>query len=836
MKSKPLSNTTKKVDTYLGPLFTERYTDIANCKEINVIASSNKSGITKCEDLNVTQLVQDEIIKTNNDTTKLLVTDDTVPLISSIPQIDIESSDMEIMHMKSNDIYVNTNVSIINDELNDVLLENERKRKIFIDNSNYDPNENLFNDDSTPKKLKVGDQFTNECKQFIFSVMNSFLASDNFNEGTDYEELGQKLNMNHIREEHKIFLQKVKEEYHMKGGKKIANICHQLRDEIVKSTCTTYFKLLGQALKKTFEVVAQAVDTSPSELDNNFSNIKMFESDLGMNGGAGTKQKTKFKAQMVLDLHAPNSIARKSATMTYFGHLRHHADVSIINDNSYPESKSLESRFVNLDKNGTINADSGPLEMPFALLHVENTSSDLPPKLRLVSASKESPEVMTKFLAPAIGKISTEITETIFNKKKTKADEKEAQNQNQSFADISGYVPCPLLKCDMSECVKPELRYDAVDAEILLPNVRKESVKFLDLTSDNFMSSQYKDLAIKYIMNYLTKLKSLHHTSAQQSILPPLITNVMEDIRRIACKISWLLELSVYVYDLFVGKKNATDLRCLNINTSMIMDVIMNVLQADKIIAGYFHLYCLITELYGDGIGVSQTSQYNVALERRPSWIKTLTRAFLRLRVDNGTKTPLKLKTLKTFLVDTENDTLITTLNDIIPHCGSYLIANMLYSAYVGMEAKTIYRCMTFGDKFFSGSIYSNILDLDKTTAGNQIIIGRHALYRNFSKRDAKKLDVSSLMEQLTMSAFIDAVSNKVISINELVDYYLKRNIIPKENIKEQKQEILSKCLKLHVSMIQENYEKRLFITNIFPLVWNVIMGKDPLASDEEDD
>ena len=845
-QSPQLSTIMRTVDAFLEPLFTERYTMPSTCNEKTAICSSTRTQMITCEDIEVNKLIQDHLLQACN-VPPLFTSDEPMPPAPSIPSINNQNT--EIYNFHQHYTFLQKQSEYINRADDSYCSNGDQcgtKRKQFEDDSNYDPCENIFGNVSASKKTKNEAIFSEaECDDFIHALMYSLLNKNTADDRLVYHTLKDEVNFTEMSKKYKNFLSMIQKVHKKKGGKHIAKNCLSLKEKLIKNVCKTYFELIGIAMTKTFSAVAKTIDFSPEQLDSEFDTISIFESDFGgNNNNSNSNQKTKFKATVMLDINAPNSVVKRSTTMTYYGHLRHQLDVSINNDKKiYPECKSMDSRIANLTIKNSIPAEDGQLVAPLALQHVEKSMSNLPPLLKLLDPINETLVTHAQFISPPKGKISTEITELNFGNKTSKAEETESSYYDENVNNIGagGYVPCPLINCDKPEQVKLDLKYCAVVADDLLPTIRKESVRLLDLISDSFMSPDFHENAVKYVHTYLSKLNCQSHSS-HESILPPMMKHVIDDVGYIIRKISWLSECAVYIYDIFAGKNDATDLKWPEITTKYVIQIISEILADNKIISGYFHLYCLMTELYGDTIGVSHTPHYyNISLERRASWIKTFCRAFLRLRVDNGGPKQLKWKTLKTFLADNglekNKNLLVTTMNhDIVPSHGSYLMTNMLYGAYCGREPKSVFRYMSFGDQFFSGSLFSNILGLNRNYTGNQIVVGRHALYKNWSKRTTKKIDIDTLLNQITVSSLIDFLDNSTITINDLVEYYVNKNIVPKENIAEQKNTFLLECLDIHSGMIQENYEKRLYLTSIFPKVWNILIGKCPSASDDDDD
>ena len=817
-----LSTIIKKVEEFLEPLFTDRYTIHTECP--SPIVSSNRIPMIACEDLNISRLIADELIKTEK-VLPFLTTDESIPSSTSIPTINQDLKEIIGAHERYDQFKKNSSILFdTNDETD--LMETQAKRKHFNANG-IDDSGDLFSNASPAKISKCDDNENNEheMEEFILSVMYSVLVSKKPDNVLKYEDIKKEFNLNHLHKNHLEVLKNICDKYKKQGGHEIFQKCLSLKIKLVDAICNLYFDLLGNALNKTFTSVSHALNMSPLQLDDDYDMISLY------NDNSNNYAKSKLKAKMVLDICAPNSIVRKSTTLTYFGNLRHQLDVNVING-FYPDSKSLESRIQGLTQKFSTEAELHQLTTTPGLLHVERMPNGLAPKLVLLNPTNGTPEVNTPFIAPAIGKITAELTEPNYSKATANIDD-------NTPASEYGYVPSPLLNCDTPHYGIVYPRYDVVSADELLASIRQPYVRMTDLTTPNFMSSQFHDKAVEYGMKYLTKLNRSNHTS-NRPILPPLLTNISQDIRRIIGRINLLMDVPVFIYDAFIDKKRETKTQLSDIN---VKDVIYKILQNDKIKAGFFHLFCVMGELYGDCIGSSHTLQYNVPLERRASWIKTFSRAFMRLTLCTGNSKQLKWKAFKTFIVNNSctnsRQCFITTLNDVVPPHGSYMLGNMMYTSYSGVEASNVYRTMSVGDPFPSNSIYAHFLDLNTNTCnGKQIILGKQALYKNWTATNSKKTDIDTLINQLHMSSFIDELNSNCISIYDLVDYYQRKNIIPDNINSDNKEFILLECLNIHRAMIQESYEERLYTAQIFPRVWNILNGKDPsgMSDDSEDE
>ena len=828
----PLLTVMKIVQSTLNPLFTERYTISPHCVECIGLQTSSKIKMNTCEDINIVQFIQDYLIQ-NHTTTPLNIKDNPIPTANAIPIIK-EGDDYDDDVCYSYSTMPTEYSSLINPE-------GESKDKKFIkhtfatDDNLNDTFENDFSTSPARKKLRVNDNFQDECNEFVTAVLYSYLANNDSDETPSYEDLKSKLDVNNLLPSHYKFLKKVKKMFHKDGGKEIAEKCVKLKHNMIKGICEKYFWLLGNTMMKTFHAVAKAIKTQPDQLDSDFSNISIHKPDYGDNNSISTgNEKANIRSLISLDIHAPNSIIRKSTTLSYIGHIKHQIDVANgLKKNTYPDVKSIDARVSQLAAADLgINAEVGTLRTPFGLIDIENNSSDNIPLLKLLNPMTGSPTITKTFLAPPLGKIRNELTEMTFEKKSQNKDNGYEAGKNMFNIIDDGYNPCPLINFDKSD--ESMKKYDAVDANTLYSAIKNPSVKFQNMLSHNFLSTENHDLTVRYIKNYLTMLNSVHYSTGQSS-LPPLIYNVIFDIRRIICKIVCLFEIPTYIYDIFIGKKTPTKLHWPDISTPKVIQTITDIMKGNSVITGFFHLYCLMTELYGDTIGVSQSNHYNTALERRASWIKTFCRGYLRLCVGDGGNNQLKWKTFRTFVANNSfqnnENLLIPTLNhNAIPAFGSYLLANMMYISYIGIDGKTIYRRLTFGDPFFSNSIYSSFLDLNSYVPTDQIIIGRHALYKNWTRQ---KIDIEYLSLHSTMTSFVDIIANKVVSISDLIQYYYKNSIIPENNIKDQKEEIITGCLNIHENMIKDSYDKRTYMSIIFPKVWSILIGNN--SSDDED-
>lgn len=823
-----LSSVIKKVDDYLEPLFMERYTVTPQCWQEEAIVSTSRTPMTTSEDINICKLIEDELIKMGN-VSPFFISDHSTPQSSDIPVIDIDVKEL-------NDFYEKYG-SCSAESIHDSLTQNsslQGKRKVFKDNNVCEGGDDLFQNTSLPKVMKIDEDFENDCGNFVSSAIYSLLVNKKIDKIFTYEDMKKEVNFTNLTMHQAEFLQKVQSIYGKQGGHKIAQMSCKLMKQLAENSCKTYFNLLSYAVKKTFVSVALALNMFPEQLDDDYDMISVYD-----NGSSNNK--TKIKARNVFDIHTTNSIMRKSTMLSYFGHLRHQLDINVLSDGVYPESKAIESRIVALTQKHSIEAEQGHLYISPTLINIEDDSSgSLPPTMTLTEPVKGIPELNATFISPAFSKLTGELTEPNFTKKIGKSDETENTEKEEEQDDLAGYVPCPLLNSDKMCHGIATRKYDSVNGDELLATLRKQSVHFLSLTSDTFMSSQHHSKAAHYVINYLSKLNCYNH-SFNKSILPPLITNIWQDIRRIICQIDLLMALPVYIYDFFAGKRKETKITSSDITSDVTMSVISNILERDKIASGLLHVLCVMTELYGDSIGVSHTPQYNVSLERRSAWIRTLTRGFMRLHVANGNQQRvLKWKSFKSFLPNNGNEgnknKLITTLHDIIPSHGHYILANMSYTGYPGVEASDTFRNLSFGDPFPNSSIYTFVLDLSKCQSGKQIIVGQQPLFKNWTKIRNKKLDIDTILNQFTMSSFVDDFNNKVISIHDLIDYYQRNQILPSKVAPDMKDKVLADCIDIHAGMIQEDYEKRLYTTCIFPQIWNVLLGKDVTFVSEDED
>lgn len=824
-----LSNIIKKVDDCLGPLFTDRYTSNPNCFQENAISSSNRLPMTTCEDINIGKLIEDELLKKGN-ISPFIISDQPIPSPTTIPDIGLQVKQLQGLYEMIN----NGREEEASNETGTFLLPGN-KRKHFQDEDICNRDENLFAATSLPKVAKTDTDLEEECNKFVMSAAYSFLVNKKLENIATYESLKEEINVSQLFANHVEFLKKVQNIHGKQGGRKIAQQCCVLMSEIVENVCKTYFDILGCAMHKTFTSVASVLNMLPEQLDEEYEKISIYDN------GTSSANKTKIKAKNVYDIHAPNSVMRKSTILSYIGHLRHQLDINVLNEGVFPESKAIDRAITALTQKHSIEAELCQLYITPALLNVVESSDDLPPTLTLLDPMKGIKVLNTPFISPAVSKMMAELTEPNYAKKINKCEEVDTANMSEIKNDVLGYVPCPLLNCDKMCHGISARKYDSVDGDDLLSSLHQDSVRFLNLLSDSFMQSQFHNRAVQYVITYLSKLNCYNHSSTR-SILPPLITNVWQDIRRIICKVDALMEIPVRIYDVFAKRKKETKISNTDVNSDIMISVISNILKKDKISCGFFHLFCLMTELYGDSIGVSHTPQYNVLLERRSSWVRTLTRGFMRLNVTNGNPPKqLKWKSFKTFLVNTDTkvhkNALIATLRDIIPPHGYYISANMSYGGYSGVEASNTFRNLSFGDPFPSNSIYAFILDLTRNQNGKQIVVGRQSLYKNWTSTNNKKMDIDTMMHQLSMSSFVDEFNNKQINIHDLVDYYKRNQILPDTVSNDMKQDILLECLNAHVGMMQDDFERRLYTTSVFPYVWNVILGKEPsFVSDSDDD
>ena len=816
-----LSRITREVDERTGPIFTSRYTIDSKCEITETIASTNRGPIMSCEDIDIKKLIIDELIKTD-EVSPFLKTDKPIPPASSVPIFKKECD------QKYNDI---NNYMIHMDMIDD----DKRKRKHEDEETTnlFDPPAQKRKKESKKKKPTISSE---KYKKLIYSILYHILEHDYFGDGLpNFDKLKEHLNVANIRPEHL----KILELQHKKISNKIQEYSTKLLNEILHDVIETYLELIGLAMEKTFDSVSKALHISGS-LDDEYDMITLY--DNGSN-------KLKTKAKIVLDIYSTNSIMRKSILMTYYGHLRHQVHFDFITDGTHLDIKSTELRKNGLTKDYGVPAESGQLQTIPSLLKVEKCK-DGPPLLTFCNVPG-TPQIHIPCISPGVGKVTTEVTERSFKKRSEKHDsnvdmydKKEADSDNEY-----GYIPCALLNRDLvNQGISAYKKFEPVEADILIQCLRSKNIKLRQLNSSDFLATAFHDKAVDNISHYFLERNSFKH-SGHNSMLPPQQNNIYYDIKRFVSHINAIMEVPNMINDICAKRRfKVRDMAYLESKNQRVLTALETVLKKNKRIAGFLHLYCLISELHGNNISVSHTTSYQCQQERRQEWMKTFTRGFLRLKIYNeNPQKQLKWKTFKSFLIQnptlgSRKSNLFTTLNDISPSHGSYVLANMAYAAYQGYESsKIVYRIMTIGDPFPSKSIYAHLLGLTPGSTGKEIVLGRYALFKNWSAIKDKKLNIDTVINEFTLSNLFDAIEHKTVSLIDLALHYKKMsniaevnqdtNNLPTEEEERNKvkKEMFAECFELHRPMIQDQYDEHEYKTKLFPCIWNVIQGKDSL-------